>query len=105
MKPYYADYVNHVLRFYVQSSGRKTTNFETVADHLNYQAADRVLTSLDERDRGILCEVFDRSVEPLLNRVLDVAHARKIPSGEIWTLISRVSRRIAEERNLIGGGA
>lgn len=105
MKPYYADYVNHVLRFYVQAAGRKNTDFTEKADRLNYQAADKVLGNLTAQDREVLCEVFDRPSDPLLNRVLDVAYARKIPSGDIWTLISRVSRQIARERDLIGGGA
>ena len=103
-KPYYSEYVNHILRFYVSVEGRERKTIPHGADQLNYDAADKVLRTLGETDRAILREVFAPSHDSLLYRVIDVAQSRKIPSSDIWTLISRVSRRIAEERNLIGGG-
>ncbi|MBQ7347784.1 MAG: hypothetical protein IJW55_07490 [Clostridia bacterium] len=103
-KTYYAEYINHVLRFYVQTSGRNAAEFSSLADRLNYQAAEKVMSALNETDRAILCDVFASSVDPLSVRVYTIARARKIPHPRVWTLINRVSREIATERNLIGGG-
>lgn len=98
MRPYYADYVNHILRFYTRHSKRDA--FRSKADKLNYVAAERVFATLDEKEQFLLIDVYHRN-DTMADNVYEVAKAREINQDEIWTLISKVSNRIAKERKLI----
>ena len=98
MKTFYADYVNHILRFYTRHS--KRDGFRSEADKLNYVAAERVFAKLDEKEQILLIDVYHRN-DTMADNVYKVAKARGINQDEIWTLISKVSNRIARERKLI----
>lgn len=98
MKTFYADYVNHILRFYTRHE--KQGKFKSEADKLNYVAAERVFARLDEKEQLILIDVYHRN-DTMADNVYEVAKARGINQDEIWILIGLVSNRIARERKLI----
>lgn len=98
MKTFYADYVNHILRFYTRHS--KRDGFKSEADKLNYNAAEKVFAKLTEQEQIMLIDVYHRN-DTMAGNVYEVAKARGINQDEIWTLISKVSNRIARERKLI----
>ena len=98
MKTFYADYVNHILRFYTRHLKRE--KFRSEADELNYIAAERAFSKFSETERSILIEVYSRN-DTLADNIYDVAKANGINQDEIWTLVRKISNRIAKERKLI----
>lgn len=98
MKTFYADYANHILRFFTRHS--KKDGFRSEADKLNYVAAERVFAKLNENEQLLLTDVYGRN-DTMADNVYETAKARGINQDEIWILISKVSNRVARERKLI----
>ena len=102
-KPFYADYINHMLRFYarnVQSGNVVRLKFKSEVDKLNWRSVNRVLHNLPERDRDIIIEVFARG-DTLADNIYEVSKELVINQDVIWTLVSKVTNRIAKDRRLI----
>jgi hypothetical protein len=57
MKPFYADYVNHALKFYARN---EQPVFKNQTDIENYSCVKRVLSGVDKVDAEILCDIFRR---------------------------------------------
>ena len=88
-KPFYADYINHMLRFYarnVQSGDVVKLNFKSEVDKQNWRSIDRVLHNLPERDKDIVIEVFGRG-DTLANNIYELSKELGINQDIIWTLI------------------
>jgi hypothetical protein len=102
-KPFYADYINHMLRFYarnVQSGNVVRLKFKSEVDKLNWRSVNRVLHNLPERDRDIIIEVFARG-DTLADNIYEVSKELVINQDIIWTLVSKVTNKIAKDRRLI----
>lgn len=94
-KPFYADYINHCLRFYVRNE-----NFNNDIDKQKWVAVDRVLRKLPEEDRSIIMEVYSGEA-PLLDNVKRTSKNFEVSETTVWTLISKVTKQIAKERRMI----
>jgi len=102
-KPFYADYVNHILRFYartVRSGDVERLKFKSEIDKLNWRSVNRVLHNLPERDKDIIIEVFGRG-DTLADNIYEVSKELVINQDAIWSLVSKVTKKIAKERGLI----
>jgi len=102
-KPFYADYVNHMLRFYartVRSGDVMRLVFKSEIDELNWLSVIRVLYKLPERDKNIIIEVFSRG-DTLADNIYEVSKELAINQDTIWSLVSKVTKKIAKERGLI----
>ena len=102
-KPFYADYVNHMLRFYarnVRSEDVMRLKFKSEVDKLNWRSVNRVLHKLPERDKDIIIEVFGRG-DTLADNIYEVSKELAINQDVIWTLVSKVTYKIAKDRRLI----
>lgn len=102
-KPFYADYVNHMLRFYarnVQSGDVMRLKFKSEVDKLNWRSVNRVLHNLPERDKDIIIEVFGRG-DTLADNIYEVSKELVINQDIVWTLVSKVTNKIAKDRKLI----
>ena len=103
VKPFYVDYINHMLRFYarsVQSEDVARLKFKSEVDELNWHAVNRVLHNLPKRDKDIILEVFGRGDTPADN-IYEVSKELAINQDVIWTLLSKVTKKIAKDRRLI----
>jgi len=98
LKPFYADYVNHILRFYTRHSDRN--GFPSEIDRLNHDAADKVLSSLDYTEKNIIIDIYSRG-DAVSNNIQYVAAMRGMDPKTIWALICRITNEIAKERKLI----
>lgn len=100
-KPFYADYVNHMLRFYARNvrSGN-VVRLRFKVDELNWRSVDRVLHNLPELDKYIIIEVFGRG-DTLADNIYEVSKELVINQDVIWTLVSKVTNKIAKDRRLI----
>ena len=102
-KPYYADYVNRMLRFYarkVYSDEVMRMELKNDVDKRNWRCVVRVLDKLPERDKDVIIEVYRRG-DTLADNIYQVAKELKVEQDMIWTLVSKVTKRIAKERGLI----
>jgi len=102
-KPFYADYVNHMLRFYarsVRSGNVVRLKFKSEVDKWNWRSVNRVLHKLPERDKDIIIEVFGRG-DTLADNIYEVSKELVIDQDVIWTLVSKVTNKIAKDRRLI----
>lgn len=98
-KPYYAEYVNHILRFYFRYNPNK--GFKNDVDKMNYLAADKVIQKLTEAEQEVLCLIFNMENIHVVDNVSVVARQRHQDPTKIWTLISTTTSKIAKERKLL----
>lgn len=99
-KPYYADYVNHILRFYFRYDAHK--GFKNEVDKCNYIAADKVIKRQDEADIIILSKVFENCENiNLYDNITSVANKLHLEAKSIWSLVSNITVKIAKERGLL----
>lgn len=98
-KPYYAEYVNHILRFYFRYNRNK--GFKNEVDKMNYLAADKVIQRVTTHDRDIVSAVFKQDGINFADNVAVVAAQFGVESGKIWTIISTITTKVAKERRLL----
>lgn len=98
-KTYYADYVNHILRFYFRYSPNK--GFKNEVDKSNYIAADRVIRRLSHNDIELLSFVFKQDSNILADNIYAAATRYSQEPVKIWSLISTTTTKIAKERKLL----
>lgn len=96
--PFYTYYVSHVLRQYF--ADRQPTN-PTEAYRLNYECAKRVVEALPETEKNVLRDVYTPNTLTIAAKVNASASKHKLTPLAVWTMMSRVERRLAEERGLI----
>ena len=93
------EYVNHMLRLYASNCG-KQGNFQKEIDRRNFQTVEKVLNDLPEWDRNVIIEVFRRN-GPIEYTVQEVSKKFGVDLDVVWTVLSKTSRKIAKERELI----
>ena len=96
-KPVYADYTNHMLRFYC-----KTCRVDLInpIDKLNWAVVDKVLRRLPEEDRNVIMDVYSKN-DTLSDNIYTASKERKINQDKIWIIVSKVTNLIAKERMLV----
>ena len=96
-KPFYSDYVTHMLRYYTRHDKKYSDN---EISKLNWCACDSVLKTLPTKDRSILMEVYWEK-DTLADNIYQVSRQNGIPQNNIWTLVRSVEAKIAKARGLI----
>lgn len=98
-KPYYAEYVNHILRFYFRYEPGK--GFKNDVDKMNYAAAYKVIGRMSDMDSQILSDLFHPDDFDLPYNVVVAAKKHGIDQAKIWSLVSTTTTKIAKERKLL----
>ena len=96
--PFYTYYVSHVLRQYF---ARVQPTNPTKAYMLNLECAGRVVEALPESEKRVLRDVYAPSLETIASKVQAASLKHSMPAQAVWTLMARVERSLAEERELI----
>ena len=98
---YFKNYVNHMLRFFARYHDQKNNfKFKKNIDYKNWCIVQSVLNSLPEKDRNVIIEVYRRG-DTLADNVYEVSKELGINQDVIWTILNKVTRKIAKERELI----
>ena len=97
---YYSQYVNHMLRFYARYCDKNLKSFKKPADMKNWFTVKRVLDKLSEKDKNIIIEVYRRR-DTLADNIYEVSKELGIDQNVIWTMLNKVTKKIAQERELI----
>ncbi len=100
-KPYYADYVNRLMRWYcrTQEAG-KEVNLGSALDRENWNAVAKVMERLDEEDKCAIMGVYCKR-DTMADNVYSTAFELGWEQDRLWALVSRVTRKVAEERGLV----
>lgn len=101
VKPFYADYVNRLMRWYCRAKEEgKEVNLESALDRENWNAVAKVMEGLDEENKNAIMGVYCKR-DTMADNVYLTALELGWKQDKLWTLVSRVTRRVAEERGLV----
>lgn len=100
-KPFYADYVNRLMRWYCRAMEEgKEVNLESALDRENWNAVAKVVERLNEENRCAIMKVYCKR-ETIVDSVRLTALELGWDQNRLWVLVSKVTRRVAEERGLV----
>ena len=100
-RPFYADYVNRLMRWYCRAKEEgKEVKLETWLDRKNWNAVAKVMEGLSEENRRAIMGVYCKR-DTMADNVYLTALELGWEQDKLWTLISRVTRRVAKERGLV----
>ena len=98
-RPFYAEYVNHCMRFYCRNTA-KPSSFKTEVDKKNWEACDTVMKVYTPEERDILLSVY--STRDLMgDNVCNAAKKHNVCQDLVWNLISDACLRFAKHRGLV----
>ena len=100
-RPFYADYVNRLMRWYCRAKeeGREV-KLETPLDRENWNAVAKVMEGLNEENKRAIMGVYCKR-DTMADNVYLTALELGWEQDRLWTLISRVTRKVAKERGLV----
>lgn len=100
-KPFYADYVNRLMRWYCRAKEEgKEVNLESALDRENWNAVAKVVERLNEENRCAIMKVYCKR-DTMVDNVRLTAVELGWEQDRLWALVSRVTRKVAEERGLV----
>lgn len=100
-KPFYADYVNRLMRWYCRAKEEgKEVNLESALDRENWNAVAKVVERLNEENRCAIMGVYCKR-DTMVDNVYVTALELGWEQDKLWALVSKVTRRVAEERRLV----
>ena len=97
-KPFYSDYVRHMMRFY--SRNKTISHFKTDVDKQNWIACNRAIQDYSDRDKDILISVYG-GYDTLPDNVYEMATKYHINQNIIWDMMKEFERKLAKQRRLI----
>lgn len=95
MKPYYTDYVRHMMRRYVLDPGGQKSPAEALGDEVCGRAAGL----LREPEKSAILAVYARG--NIRKNVSEAAAKYRISEERLWRLIKETEKIIARERGLL----
>lgn len=97
-RPFYAEYVNHCMRFYCRNTV-KPSSFKTEVDKKNWEACDTVMKVYTPEERDILISVYSMN-DTMGDNVYNTAAKHDVCQDQVWNLITDIGRRVAKQRGL-----
>ena len=100
-KPFYADYVNRLMRWYCRAMREgKEVNLKSALDRENWDAVAKVMERLNEENKCAIIRVYCKR-GTMIENVRLTALELGWEQDKLWTLVSKVTRKVAEERRLV----
>lgn len=98
-RPFYSDYVRHMMRFYARTATAHPS-FKTEVDRVNWHTCKEVLSLYPQNDREILVKIYG-GYDNLANEVHEVSQVSSIRASIIWDMMKEFERKVAQKRGLI----
>ncbi len=95
MRPFYQDYVFHMLRFYF-SYDKEPKHFKRHADKLNYTACNRVMKNRNSFETEIIKEVACYGLW-----TTTVAQLHDTTKDNVYSIVGKTAKEIAKKRGLL----
>jgi len=89
-----------MLRFYARYCDKNLESFKKSTDMKNWLAVKTVLDKLPEKDKNVIIEVYRRR-DTLADNIYEVSKELGIDQDVIWIMLNKVTKKIAQERELI----
>lgn len=99
MKPFYADYTNHMMRFYIRHREDKP-EFKTAVDEANWNACEEVFNSLSPEEQYVIQSLYSQC-GMMQDAARCVCEDQGLTPGFVWQLIGDVSAKTARARGLM----
>ncbi len=100
-KPFYADYVNRLMRWYCRAKEEgKEVMLDGSLDLENWTAVERAMGKLNEEEKCAIMGVYCKR-DTMADNVYLTALELEWKQDKLWALVGRVTRRVAEERGLV----
>jgi hypothetical protein len=100
-KPFYADYVNRLMRWYCRAvEDEREVKLDSSLDRENWEAVAKVMERLDEENKCAIMGVYCKR-DTMADNVYSTAFELGWEQDKLWALVSKVTRRVAEERGLV----
>lgn len=101
MRPHYAEYVRHCLRFYVTTMDIGTTpRFDNEVEKNNWVACYHATKNMSPRKLEIIKEIYSPG-DTIPDKIYRIAEERNVPQEDISRLIGRLEKDVAKRRGLI----
>lgn len=103
MRPPYAEYVKHAMRFYAKnrlSSVPQEPHFHTDAAKKNWVACEAAVKDMNPQDLEWILKVY-ASNDTLADSIYMVATDANISQNHLWDMVNEVERKFAKRRGLI----
>jgi len=100
-KPFYADYVNRLMRWYCRAKeeGREVKP-ESALDRENWDAVERAMGKLNEEEKCAIMGVYCKR-DTMADNIYLTSIELDWKQDRLWALVGRVSRDVAKERRLV----
>ena len=100
-KPFYADYVNRLMRWYCRAvEEEREVSLDSALDRENWEAVENVMGKLKEEDKCAIMGVYCKR-DTMGDNVYLTALELDWKQDKLWALVGRVSRQVAKERGLV----
>nr|DAI02115.1 MAG TPA: hypothetical protein [Bacteriophage sp.] len=102
MRAPYADYVNHMMRFYWKNPSKEMLHqFRSGVEERNWRACDKVMDGIDVRQKDFLCYIYTNSSNRTIDQNLRTwCKVKQKDVQETWDFLNWVSYRVAKMRGL-----
>ena len=98
-RPFYTDYVRHMMRFYSRTATIKP-DYKTEVDKANWLTCKSVISGYSDRDREMLLSVYS-GFDTLSDEVYQTAKKFSVNQSVIWDMMKDFERKVAKHRGLI----
>lgn len=98
MKKHYSDHVAHCLKYYARYP--RPGDEDSEINKRKWEAVNVSLLDFTETEREIILSIY-RKYDTLPDNVYEESMTRHIDQNQIWRLVERVEKRIAQERGLV----
>lgn len=103
MRPPYADYCKHAMKFYARSmmnAHSAEPRFKTEADKKNWYACQAAMRTFSPEDMDMLITLYGMN-ESMPDAISHLAKERNIYPDRVWNIVNDLERKIAKRRGLI----
>ena len=103
MRPHYADYVKHAMRYYAKhrmNISSEQPRFKSEADKKNWESCKAAIATFSDEARDILLSIYmeDDNLVECINRAAKREH---LSADRIWNLVNKLEKKVAKRRGLI----
>ena len=103
MRPHYAEYVKHAMRFYAKSrinASSEQPRFKTEADKKNWNACHTALNTYSDEEREMLVTLYS-DTHPIPEAIRQLANKHKVEANHLWNMVNDLEKKVAKRRGLI----
>lgn len=100
-RPYYSEYVRHVLRFYTRSERNPDTmHYRSDVDKRNWLACHSVFKTYSDKDVDVFVSVYS-GYDTLPDEVYNASKKAGINQNIIWDMMKDLERKVARKCKLL----